>query len=226
MRGRVALGASHVAVLAVLVAVALVVTSWWVVRGDAGTAEVVVPVAAGTSVSVEPSAATPEQEGAAPAGGGSVTEATVAEGELPDEVVVDVAGRVRRPGVLHLPAGSRVVDAIEEAGGARPRVDLSSLNLARVLVDGEQVLVGEPAGAAAPTPSGAAPAPGAPPALVDLNLADQALLETLPGVGPVTATSILTWREQNGAFTSVHELLEVDGIGDVTLARLEPLVTV
>jgi competence protein ComEA len=145
-------------------------------------------------------------------------------------VTVDVAGRVRRPGIVVLDAGARVVDALERAGGARPSVDLATLNLARPLVDGEQILVGVPGAAAAPpTGSGGVvpPAGGtAPTALVDLNLADQALLETLPDVGPVTAQAIIAWREQHGGFTAVAELLEVDGIGDATLATLTPLVTV
>jgi competence protein ComEA len=116
-----------------------------------------------------------------------------------------------------------VVDALEAAGGARRGVDLTSLNLARPVVDGEQILVG-----VAPVPGVAGTlgsAPSSDQALVNLNTADRATLETLPGVGPVTAESILSWREQHGGFTSVDELLEVDGIGDATLADLAPLVT-
>ena len=105
----------------------------------------------------------------------------------------------------------------------------TGLNLARVLVDGEQVVVGgpPPSGAAAPA---ASPATGAvesgPASLVNLNTATEAELDTLPEVGPVTAASILTWRDQHGGFTSVDELLEVDGIGEVTLGKLAPYVTV
>lgn len=139
-----------------------------------------------------------------------------------------VAGEVRRPGLVVLPTGSRVADAVEAAGGARRGTDLTTLNLARPLVDGEQVVVGAPAGTAAgggPLP-GPGAGPGAAGGLVDLNTADQALLETLPGVGPVTATAILDWRAEHGGFTAVEELLEVDGIGDATLEDLAPLVTV
>jgi competence protein ComEA len=140
-------------------------------------------------------------------------------------VTVDVAGKVRRPGIVVLPAGSRVVDALDAAGGARPGVDLTSLNLARLLVDGEQVLVGlpVPAGVVGSAVASAAPADGAP---VDLNTATAAELETLPEVGPVTAEAILAWRTEHGGFTAVEELLEVDGIGEATLATIAPHVTV
>jgi len=140
-------------------------------------------------------------------------------------VTVDIAGKVRRPGVATLPAGSRVVDALKRAGGPRGRVDLSGLNLARVLVDGEQILVGrtaQPGGLAAGA-STAAPDPSG--ALVNINTATSEQLETLPGVGPVTAQKILDWRGSHGAFSSVDELLEVDGIGEKTLADLAPHVT-
>ena len=122
-----------------------------------------------------------------------------------------------------LDTGSRVVDALEAAGGARDGVDLTDLNLARVLVDGEQILVGvtPPAGVAA-TMSGAS-SPVA--ALVNINTADQVALESLPDVGPVTAQAILAWRSEHGAFTSVDQLLDVDGIGEATLAKLAPYVT-
>ena len=142
-------------------------------------------------------------------------------------VTVDVAGKVRHPGIAVLDAGARVVDALEAAGGARPGVDLTGLNLARVLVDGEQVVVGGPApsgaAAAASAPAGA---PSGPVAMVNLNTATESELDTLPEVGPVTAASILQWRDQHGGFTSVDELLEVDGIGEVTLGKLAPYVTV
>jgi competence protein ComEA len=157
-------------------------------------------------------------------------------GAAPTEVVVDVAGRVRRPGIVRLPVGARVVDALEAAGGARPRVDLRSVNLARLLVDGEQVLVGvpPPAGVAASAAVPGAPDPAAgttggtaaPPPLVNINTADLALLDTLPGVGPVTAEAIIGWRTDNGGFTAVDDLLDVSGIGEATLAELAPLVTV
>ena len=116
-----------------------------------------------------------------------------------------------------------IYDALEAAGGARSGVDLTSLNLARPVVDGEQILVGVApvAGVAgtldSPVPGGAV--------LVNLNTADQVALESLPDVGPVTAQSILAWRSEHGAFTAVDQLLDVDGIGEVTLAKLTPYVT-
>ena len=209
LRGRLLLDPSQVAVVAVLVAVGLAVTCWWLIRGDPEPASDVTQAPAQALVSVPTTAAA--------AGGSSST--------APATVTVDVAGKVRRPGIAVLDSGARVVDALEAAGGARPGADLTSLNLARVLVDGEQVVVGLPApvGAAA----AAVPSPGAPAgALVNLNTATETELDTLPEVGPVTAQSILAWREENGGFTAVDELLEVNGIGDATLARIAPYVTV
>jgi competence protein ComEA len=136
-----------------------------------------------------------------------------------------VAGKVRRPGIAELPIGSRVVDAVRAAGGTRRGVPLGSLNLARVLVDGEQVVVGVGAPPGVAASAAAAPTSGAAVPMVDINTASQADLEALPGVGPVTARSILDFRAENGTFTSVDELLEVSGIGDATLARIAPYVT-
>jgi competence protein ComEA len=145
-------------------------------------------------------------------------------------VVVDIEGRVRHPGIVELPTGSRVIDAIRAAGGARPDARLRTINLARVLVDGEQILVGVPGPAASPASGssipGQTPVPSANTAHVDLNAATQAQLEELPRIGPVTALTILAWREQHGRFSSVDELLEVRGIGDATLAQLRPYVYV
>ena len=225
MRGRVVLGPAQVAVLAVGVAVALAATCWWLVRGDPAQVRAPAPVlasaASGSPLAALPSPSSPSSPVSAPAG---------AAGAPPEgSVTVDVAGRVRRPGIVVLDAGARVVDALEAAGGARPGVDLLGLNLARPLVDGEQVVVGQapPAGsaaAAAPTaapPSGATPVP-----MVDLNTATATELEALPQVGPVTAAAIVAWREEHGGFTAVEELLEVDGIGDATLAQISPYATV
>ena len=142
-------------------------------------------------------------------------------------VVVHVVGQVREPGLQRLPPGSRVADALAAAGGATRGADLARVNLARVLVDGEQVVVpapGDPDPPGAPAAgSGGGSGAGAP---VSLNTADLAGLDTLPGVGPVLAQRILDWRSQHGRFTSVDELGEVSGIGEKLLERLRPLVTV
>ena len=140
-------------------------------------------------------------------------------------IVVQVIGRVRNPGVYELPAGSRVTDAIDAAGGIRSGATSGRLNLARVLVDGEQIDVGRDTQAPAPSVAQpGTPTPSAGP--LDLNAATSADLEALPGVGPVLAQRIVDWRTQNGPFPSVDVLGEVPGIGDVMLERLRPLVVV
>lgn len=137
------------------------------------------------------------------------------------QLVVQVVGAVRRLGVVRLPSGARVVDAVAAAGGLRPGSSAGLLNLARRVVDGEQIVVG--AGPSS-SPSGA-PATGTP-TRIDLNTADLTALDALPGVGPVTAQRILDFRASHGRFASVEQLREVDGIGARTFARLAPLVQV
>ncbi|MEV4744550.1 ComEA family DNA-binding protein [Streptomyces sp. NPDC049555] len=141
------------------------------------------------------------------------------------DVVVDVAGKVRQPGVRRLPAGSRVEDALEAAGGVRPGTDTSGLNRARVLVDGELILVGAGPGVV-PPPGGpaAGTAPGAVAGPVSLNSATAEQLEALPGVGPVLARHIVDYRDQHGGFRSVADLQHVTGIGARRFADLKPLV--
>jgi competence protein ComEA len=193
-----------------LVAAALAALCWWLLHTSAHPSAPVELSPASTDAHDLATPAAALTPGAAPTDGGRVT--------------VDVEGKVRRPGIVVLDAGSRVIDAIKAVGGVRGSPRHTGLNLARVLVDGEQLLVGVPAsapGLAVPSASGTGPT-----SLVDLNTADEAALEALPEVGPVTAQSILDWRAQNGAFTSVQELLEVDGIGEATLDQLMPYVTV
>lgn len=160
-------------------------------------------------------------------------------------VYVHVVGQVRRPGVVSVPAAARVRDAVAAAGGALQGADLGALNLARPVTDGEQVRVPKPgeevprhtppaaaAGTNGPiSPGGSSPAaPGAAPSAasgpVDLNAADLAALDALPGIGPVLAQRIIQFRTDNGPFSAVEELGEVSGIGERVLERLRPLVTV
>lgn len=137
------------------------------------------------------------------------------------EIYVHILGQVVRPGLYALPDGARAVDAVAAAGGFTPTADAGGVNLARFVSDGEQIVV--PAvGEAAP---GAAPGVGGD-GRVNLNTADAAALDTLPGVGPATAAKILAWREQNGRFESVDDLLDVGGIGAAKLDAIRDLVTV
>lgn len=131
-------------------------------------------------------------------------------------VVVHVLGAVREPGLFTLPAGSRVADAVEAAGGARNEKAMASVNLARILIDGEQVLLDTSANGGT---SGMVESN-----LISLNQADATALETLPGVGPVIAQRIVSWRTTNGPFRSIDELGEVAGIGDAILSQVRPLV--
>ena len=150
-------------------------------------------------------------------------------------LLVHVVGQVRRPGVVRLPPGSRVLDAVRAAGGATSSADLNHLNLARTVADGEQIVVpkqGETIpGASAAQGAGAGSAgqgstDGSAGVLVDLNTADAAALDELPGVGPVLSQRILDWRTAHGGFSSVEELGEVSGIGVKLLAQIGPKVTV
>ncbi|WP_448072381.1 helix-hairpin-helix domain-containing protein [Georgenia yuyongxinii] len=175
------------------------------------------------------------------------TRPTPAPARTDTSVVVHVAGAVARPGVVELPGGARVADAVAAAGGATDAAEPSAVNLARVLVDGEQVYlpaVGEavpgagagPAAApAAPAGPAGDPAAGRPPAAggdgspagpVNLNTATAAELDTLPGVGPAIADRIIQWRDLNGPFLSVDDLDAVAGIGPATMERLRALVSV
>ena len=150
---------------------------------------------------------------------------------LAGEVVVHVAGAVRRPGVYTLPGGSRVGDAVTAAGGPRRRAVLDGLNLARALTDGEQVLVPSapapgPSEAGAPAPSGS-PGAAADPSTqkVSLNAATVADLDTLPDIGPVLAQRIIDHRDSIGGFTDIAQLRDVPGIGEKTFQSLVDLVT-
>ena len=150
--------------------------------------------------------------------------------------MVSVSGRVAHPGVVRVSDGARVADVLSAAGGAQPGVDLSGLNLARRVVDGEQIAVGvppapdatgqPPGGPGSPGSGGTGAASAGPAAKVDLNTATVAQLDTLPGVGPVTAQHIVEWRTRNGRFARVDQLREIDGIGERRFQQLRDLVTV
>jgi competence protein ComEA len=194
---------ARIVVGAALVAVAIA-GALWLLRPPPAPPETSLPFASTTT-----------------AGGSSSTAA-------PTGLVVHVAGAVADPGVHELPAGARVVDAIEAAGGLTADADGARINLAAPLVDGARVYVPvvgeEPPPVAVGDPSGA---PGAAPAgPVNLNTADAATLDGLPGVGPATAAAILEHRGKIGGFTSVEQLLDVPGIGEAKLEALRDLVTV
>ncbi|HEY6691496.1 MAG TPA: ComEA family DNA-binding protein [Solirubrobacteraceae bacterium] len=172
----------------------LLLGGWYVSRGGAGVAP-----AAPAPIAVH------DGDGA---GGGSV--------------LVHVAGAVRRPGVYRLRAGSRVDDAVGRAGGAKPRADLTQVNLAAKVEDGRQIVVPRRVAGAAAGGTAEAP-PGVP---LNLNTATLEQLDELPGVGPATAQKILDYREEHGGFGSVEELGQVPGIGDVRLASLREQVRV
>lgn len=175
-------------------------------------------------------------------GSPSTTVASTTSVEQPTTLVVDVAGAVRHPGPVTIRSGDRVVDAIEAAGGVSGDADLERVDRAARLRDGQRVyvprrgqgdipeIVGADGSAspdsAMPDAEGAPTAGGAPVQRVDLNTADVAALDTLPGVGPATAQAIVDYRTSHGRFTSVDQLLEVKGIGPAKLANMRAHVTV
>ncbi|MEU9864092.1 ComEA family DNA-binding protein [Streptomyces sp. NPDC047971] len=218
VRSRCGLEPRTLAALAVVLVVAagLAGRSFWAGRPEVVKAPEVVRAAPPESVAsatepTEPAAGTPP----------------------PPDVVVDVSGKVRRPGVLTLPGGSRVADALRAAGGVRPGTDVTGLNRARILLDGEQVVVGLPAvpnnpgsgsGAGGVSGAGGGGPAGVRAGPLSLNSATVEQLDTLPGVGPVLARHIVDHRLERGGFRSVAELREVTGIGERRFAELAPLV--
>ncbi|MBV2153942.1 ComEA family DNA-binding protein [Kitasatospora sp. SUK 42] len=233
-----ALDRRAVAGLAILLifAVGYAVQHFWLARPEA----VAVPALAVASTSSASSASSAASVPGGSSAAGGTSGAGPPEGSTGPgaeaAVVVDIGGRVRAPGLHTLPGGSRVADALRVAGGPLPETDTRNLNLARILTDGEQILVGEQAppaalaggtggtggtGGAAVGPPGA----GAPRPPVSLNRATAEQLDTLPGVGPTLAQRILAYRTSHGSFRSVDQLRQVSGIGARTFAELRPLLT-
>ncbi|WP_184592562.1 ComEA family DNA-binding protein [Streptomyces violarus] len=210
-----------------VVAAAFAVQHFWTGRTQSVRPPEVVRAAAPYGEQGQGGQAEEERGPGVPAG---AAKATGAAG--PPEIVVDVGGKVRDPGIHQLPAGSRVADALRAAGGVKPGTNTDGLNRARFLVDGEQVVVGGPApvagngagGTAAGATAGGAAGGAMPAAPVSLNTATTDQLDTLPGVGPVLAQHIIDYRTQHGGFRSVDELREVNGIGDRRFADLRNLV--
>ncbi|WP_434975415.1 helix-hairpin-helix domain-containing protein [Streptomyces mesophilus] len=219
VQSRCGLERRNVVVLAVLLVLgaALAVQHFWLGRPQSVSAPDLVRAAPAAPVGAQAGAA--ERPGGAEGNGGGGPSSGVA-----GTVVVDISGRVREPGVHRLPLGSRVGDALRAAGGTKPGTDLSGLNRARVLIDGEQVVVGGPPGAQVPGGGAAVGAGAVPGGPVSLNSASLEQLDTLPGVGPVLAQHIIDHRTEHGGFRSVDELREVNGIGDRRFAELKDAV--
>jgi competence protein ComEA len=194
------------AVVGIVVVVALLL---W--RRSAPAAVVAPP--AGAPASAVPATGTPAPVQSSPSGA----------------IFVHVAGAVRRPGLYELVSGERVADAIDAANGPLRRADVDALNLAEVVTDGMQVYVVRRGEAPPAPPATGAVAGGASPAtpgVVDLNIADLAALEAIPGIGPVKGAAILQHRDEIGSFDSVEQLLDVTGIGPATLEAIRPYVSV
>ena len=199
--------ARHLQAIGILVVVALVFTTVQLLRATPSEVPLLEP-AISAEVSSAPPAGTPST---APL------------------LLVHVAGAVKNPGVVQVPQGARVNDAIAAAGGITPEAHLGTLNLAAMVSDGMQILVasGPEQTSSTSGDGGTQPPPGESGGpKVNLNTATVAQLESLPGVGPATAAKIIAWREQHGKFSKVEELQEIDGIGQKTFERLKPLVTV
>ncbi len=225
-----------------LVVVLLLAAGVVVLRAPAGGVEPVArvgaaapPAAAGSGDDVAADAdASPGAAGAPTADGNEAQPAAGpdgAAGAAPGGVVVHVVGQVAAPGLVTVATDARVADALDAAGGATPDADLAALNLARAVTDGEQIHVPRPGEAvAAPPPASpgatATGGGGTGGGVVDLNTADAAALDTLPGIGPVLAERIVAWRDENGPFTAVDELGEVSGIGPAVLEDVRDLVRV
>lgn len=184
---------------------------------------VVLALAVTVGIGIVRAAAAPAE--VVPVASDGVTDGATGVAVSPDAVYVHVAGAVTTPGLYRLFDAARVVDAIAAAGGFTADADRAAVNLARAVSDGEQIVV--PVAGQPPPPGAAGPADVTPgDGRVNLNTADVAALDTLPRIGPAMAQRIIDWRDENGRFTSVEDLLAVPGIGDKMLEALRELVTV
>jgi len=212
-RGVIDFGKEHVIVVVVALAVGVVFAVMTFLHGRADVVPLAPAVSVASSDPAPSSEPTPEAQPSPQA-----------------SIKVHVMGAVAAPGVVSLTPGARVQDAIEAAGGLAAGADPAQLNLAAVVADGSQIVIGTTQHPQGQINGGGGEGSGASPAAsagkVNLNTASQVELETLPGIGPVTAQNILAWRDQHGRFTAVAELDEVSGIGPKTLAQLEPYVCI
>jgi competence protein ComEA len=208
------LSRSQLIVYGAAAVVLLLVGARWIRSGDAGG---------------EPAGDVTYSDSSAPTAGGESAGSLAVDVEGGADVVVDVAGGVVNPGVYRLPAGSRVNDAVKRAGGATARAEIEAINRAARLTDGQQVIVPERATGAAGSVASSATAGGAASeatAPIGLGTASLEELDTIEGIGPVTAQKILDYRDQRGGIASIEQLDEIDGIGPATMealrSRLQP----
>lgn len=208
-----ALSRAELTGLIVVVVITLAGAGFWYTRSLPKPVEV-----ASSPAPAAPASPVAVGSGVAPVSGSSAPSAA--------PLIVDVTGWVRNPGVYEFTTGDRVIDAVNRAGGAREGADLSVINLAAPLADGTQVVVSKEGQAPPGTTTGTVPGASGSGAMVNINTASETELETLNGVGPVTAAAIVQYRTENGPFATVDDLMDVSGIGPATLEELRPQVTV